>query len=54
MQRFTSPGSAQRFLNIQSATYNIFYVQRHLLNRTVFKQYRSEALEMWERASVGA
>jgi putative transposase len=27
-QRFKSPGSAQRFLNIQSAVYNSFYVQR--------------------------
>ena len=26
-QRFKSPGSAQRFLNIQSAVYNTFYVQ---------------------------
>jgi len=34
MQRFKSPDSAQRFLNIQSATYNTFYVQRHLLNRS--------------------
>ena len=27
MQRFKSPGSAQRFLNIQSAAYNTFYFQ---------------------------
>ncbi len=26
MQRFKSPGSAQRFLNVQSTTYNTFYV----------------------------
>ncbi|MEH6526462.1 MAG: IS6 family transposase [Sneathiella sp.] len=33
MQKFKSPGSAQRFLNIHSATYNNFYVQRRLINR---------------------
>ena len=52
MQRFKSPGSAQRFLNFQSATYNTFYLQRHLLNRTTFKQYRSEALGVWKNAGA--
>ena len=53
-QRFKSPGSAQRFLNIQSAIYNTFYLQRHLLKRTTFKQYRAEAFDVWERASTAA
>jgi putative transposase len=35
-QRFKSPGSAQRFLSVQSATYNTFYHQRHLLNRPTY------------------
>ena len=52
MQRFKLPGSAQRFLNLQSATYNTFYLQRHLLNRTTFKQYRSEALGVWKNAGA--
>ena len=53
-QRFKSPGSAQRFLNIQSAVYNTFYVQRHLFNRSNFKQFRMEALKIWEIASAAA
>ncbi len=51
-QRFKSPGSAQRFLNIQSAVYNTFYVQRHLLRRSMFKQFRTDAVNAWERASA--
>ena len=54
MQRFKSPGSAQNFLNIQSATYNNFYLQRHLLNRTIFKHYRVEAFYLWKSASAAA
>lgn len=52
MQRFKSPGSAQKLLNIQSAVYNTFYVQRHHLKRTAFKQYRVEAFDLWESASA--
>ena len=51
-QRFKSPGSAQRFLNIQSAVCNTFYVQRHLLSRFTFKRFRSDAFDVWESASV--
>jgi len=52
MQRFKSPGSAQRFLNLQSATYNSFYFQRHMLERTTFKRYRKSALAEWNAASA--
>ena len=54
MQKIKSPGSAQRFLNIQSATYNNFYVQRHLVNRTYLKKYRAEARILWATASAAA
>jgi len=49
-QRFKSAGSAQRFLNIHSSVYNTFYVQRHLLGRSLFKQFRTDAFNVWESA----
>ena len=53
-QRFKSPGSAQRFLNIQSAAYNNFYLQRHLLKRPTFKLYRADAFDVWQNACAAA
>ena len=53
-QRFKSSGSAQRFLNIQSAVYSTFYVQRHLCNRLTFKRFRKDAFNVWESASAAA
>ena len=52
LQRFKSPGSAQRFLNIHSSVYNTFYVQRHLLSRFTFKRFRTDAFDVWESASA--
>lgn len=54
MQKFKSPSSTQRFLNVQSATYNTFYLQRHLINRTDFKKYRVDAFKVWGYASTAA
>ncbi len=54
MQKFKSPGSAQRFLNIHSATYNSFYLQCHLINRSHQKQCRAEAFGVWANASAAA
>jgi transposase-like protein len=54
MQRFKSPGYARRFLNIHSAVYNTFYVQRHLVNRSRFKELRAEALAVWESTAIAA
>ncbi len=53
-QRFTSPGSAQRFLSIHSATYNTFYHQRNLLKQRMYKQLRPASFEVWQSASVAA
>ena len=54
MQKFKSTGSAQRFLNIHSATYNTFYSQRHLIKRTNFKQCRADAFSNWETVNAAA
>ncbi len=52
LQRFKSPGSAQRFLNIHSSVYYTFYLQRHLLSRPEFKQFRTDAFTVWGRVSA--
>ncbi len=54
MQRFKSPGSAQRFLAIQSATQNTFFHQRHMLKRSTYKQFRTDSFGTWECASAKA
>lgn len=37
MKRFKSPGSAQRFLSIHAAVYNVFNIQRHLTSRQTLR-----------------
>ena len=44
LQRFKSPGSAQRFLAIHAATCNAFTHQRHLLRRPHFKELRAGSI----------
>ncbi len=51
-QRFKSPGSAQRFLAIHAAVYNAFYVQRHLLPRRIFKDFRTETFAVWKQSCI--
>jgi len=53
MQRFKSPGSAQRFLSIHATIYNTFYTQRHLISRSTLRELRTAAMEEW-RAVVAA
>ena len=47
MQRFKSPGSAQRFLSIHAAVQNAFNVQRHLVSRNTLRALRGEAFQNW-------
>ena len=52
MQRFKSPGSAQRFLSVQAAVHNTFNVQRHLTSRRTLRILRDEAFRTWQAATA--
>ena len=54
MQRFKSPGSAQRFVSMHSAAYNTFNVQRHLISRRTLRAFRAEAMAQWHAAAMVA
>ena len=49
MKRFKSPGSAQRFLSIHAAVYDVFNVQRHLISRRTLRSFRAQAMLTWRR-----
>jgi putative transposase len=50
MQRFKSPGSAQKFLSIHAAVYNTFNVQRHLTSAQTHHAWRAAAMNTWRAA----
>jgi putative transposase len=52
MQRFKSPGSAQRFLSTHAAIYNTFNVERHVTSRATLRALRGEALQTWRAATA--
>jgi transposase-like protein len=52
MQRFKSPGSAQRFLSIHAVVQNTFNFQRHLTSRRTLRVLRDEALRTWRAATA--
>ena len=54
MQRFKSPGYAQRFLSMHAAAYNTFNVQRYLISRRTLRTFRSEAMGQWRAATAAA
>ena len=54
MQRFKSPGSAQRFVSMHAATYNTFNVQRHLISRRALPIFRAEAMSQWRAVTAAA
>jgi len=54
MQRFKSPGSAQQFLSTHATVYNTFNVQRHLISRKTLRQFRDDAMRVWQTATAAA
>ena len=52
MQRFKSPGSAQRFLSVHPSVQNTFNVQRHLVSRNTLRALRGEAFRNWPAATA--
>jgi hypothetical protein len=54
MQRFKSAGSAQRFLSTHAVVYNNFNIQRHLISRKTLRQYRDQALDVWQAVTAVA
>jgi transposase-like protein len=54
LQRFKSPGSAQRFLSAHAAVYNTFNLQRHLISRRTLRIFRAEATDQWNAAVAAA
>ena len=52
MQRFKSPGSAQRFLTVHAAVHNTFNTQRHLTSRNALRILRGAALATWRTGTA--
>jgi transposase-like protein len=52
MQRFKSPGSAQRFLSVHAAVHNNFNVQHRLTSRNTLRVLRGEAFQTWQAATA--
>jgi putative transposase len=54
MQRFKSPGSAQRFLATHAAVHNTFNLERHLISRRTLRLFRAAAAQQWQIATSAA
>jgi putative transposase len=54
MLRFKSPRCAQRFLSTHAAIYNTFNVERHLISRKTMREFRNDAMSLWQSAVSAA
>ena len=49
MQRFKSPGQAQRFLSSHAMIYGHFRPRRHLMTADQYRRARAKAFRVWRR-----
>ena len=49
MQRFKSPGQAQRFLSSHAMIHGHFRPRRHLMTAAQYRRARAEALRVWRQ-----
>jgi putative transposase len=49
MAKFRSAKSLQKFASVHSSVHNHFNQERHLYNRTYFKENRAAALSEWRQ-----
>jgi putative transposase len=54
MQRFKSPGFAQRFVSMHATTDNTFNLQRPLISRRTLRTVRSQARADWNAVAAAA
>jgi putative transposase len=54
MQRFKSPGSAQRFVSVHAAVCEPVNLQRHLISRRTLRAFRAQARADWHAATAAA
>jgi putative transposase len=54
MQDFKSAASAQRFVSVHAAVYNVFNVQRHLISRATLHRFRAAAHHAWNDGTAMA
>ena len=54
MQKFETPGQAQRFLTVHGLVQNLFRVGRHLLQARHHRELRDRAFIVWHEVTCAA
>ena len=52
MRRFKSTRQAQRFLSVHAAVYNLFYLGRHLVSASHYRDLRQGAFTSWDSVTA--